>query len=171
MEKKVVILYRESEADSKGKWIRAAQRVWEMRGYETERMPVREELPWEHYSTSLQKEDVAWLVTLDMAGFAWSTLLEGSVYNLLRARQIFSQRITGSMTGCCKRNMPSICFSLRTMWRQSGKRKDGIRFCPIWNFCLEWRGLGKRLIGCLRLPGRSADQRPAVRKIVARRSR
>lgn len=88
MKNKVVILYRESEAGSKEEWIREAQRIWEARDYETERMPIREELSWESYRPRLQERDVSWLVTVDMAGFAWSTLQEGCVYNLLRAKQI-----------------------------------------------------------------------------------
>lgn len=88
MNSKVIIIYREQDEGSKANTINALNRIWKERGYETVSLPICEEQPWENYRSLLREEDASYLVTLDMAGFSWSTLLEGSVYNLLPAKQL-----------------------------------------------------------------------------------
>ena len=88
MNNKVIIIYREQDADVKANIISALSGIWEERGYEPVSLPILEERPWENYRPLLKEQDISYLVTLDMAGFGWSTLLEGSVYNLLSAKQL-----------------------------------------------------------------------------------
>lgn len=88
MADKVIIIYREQDEGTKGSVIRALRQIWGDRGYETAALSVREELPWENYKSRLQAQENAYLVTVDMAGFGWTTLLEGSAYNLLPAKQL-----------------------------------------------------------------------------------
>ena len=88
MDNKVIIIYRERDADIKENIISALNRIWEERGYETVCLSILEEQPWENYRPLLKEQEISYLVTLDMAGFGWSTLLEGSVYNLLPTKQL-----------------------------------------------------------------------------------
>lgn len=88
MDKRVIIVYRERDALFKENMIQAVKKAWEDRGYVTEKISVLENLPWEKYLPCFQNGNVLWLVTIDMAGFGWSTLLEGSAYNLLHIRQL-----------------------------------------------------------------------------------
>lgn len=88
MANKIIIIHREKDTYSKENIIRILRRVWEDRGYETVPMPIREEKSWGTYLPRLREQDVSWLVTVDMAGFGWSTLLEGCAYNLLPAKQL-----------------------------------------------------------------------------------
>lgn len=88
MDHKVIIIYQEQDADSKANYISTLNRIWEERGYETVLLPICEEQSWDKYLPRLREQDISYLVTVDMAGFGWSTLLEGSVYNLLPAKQL-----------------------------------------------------------------------------------
>lgn len=88
MSNKVFIIYRERDANVKANIISALSRIWKERGYEVVSLSILEERPWEDYRPLLKEQEISYLVTLDMAGFGWSTLLEGSVYNLLSAKQL-----------------------------------------------------------------------------------
>ncbi len=89
MEKPVLILFREQDCDKKRRLIQALCEAWEKRGYQTEKIAVRERpAPGEDWFSAVRRQNPDYLATIDMVGFERTTLLEGSVYNLLHAKQL-----------------------------------------------------------------------------------
>lgn len=84
----MLILYRKQISNEKRELVRTVCRAWEKRGYQTAELPIDEERASESYLSEVRKQNPEYLVTIDMVGFGWTTLLEGSVYNLLHAKQL-----------------------------------------------------------------------------------
>lgn len=101
MEKPVLILFREQDCNKKRRLIQALCGAWEKRGYQTETLSVPERVsvteiisvrerpaPGEDWFSAVCRKNPDYLATIDMVGFERTTLLEGSVYNLLHAKQL-----------------------------------------------------------------------------------
>lgn len=89
MEKPVLILFREQDCDKKRRLIQALCEAWEKKGYQTEKISVRERpARGEDWFSAVRRQNPDYLATIDMVGFERTTLLEGSVYNLLHAKQL-----------------------------------------------------------------------------------
>lgn len=81
-------MYSETTESKERAWIHEVSRAWERRRYQIVELPVKEERTSEDYLSVLREQDPDYLVTINMVGFHWTTLLEGSVYNLLHAKQL-----------------------------------------------------------------------------------